>query len=279
MIVDFHTHVFPPQLKEQRESYLERDTTLADLYRNPKAKMATAEDLIQAMDDDGVDLSVVLGIGWTDDGLAREANDYVIDSVRRYPDRLAGFAGVNPSWGEAAAREADRCARSGLSGIGELHPDSQSFDLGDPTTMTPLMEAVREHGLVVTTHSSEPVGHSYAGKGRTGPEVLMRFVHSFSDVSVVCAHWGGGLPFYALMPEVRADLSNVYFDTAASPFLYSPGVWPAVASLIGADKILLGSDYPLLRAARLLREIEGSALSPEERERVTGRNAADLLGR
>ena len=277
MIVDFHTHIFPPELREHRERYLALDATFGELYYDPKSKTATAEDLVAAMDKDGVDISVVMGIGWTDDGVAREANDYIIDSVRRYPDRLVGFAGVNPAWGDKAATEADRCAREGLKGVGELHPDSQSFDIGDERTMAPLIKVVRDHGLVVTTHASEPVGHLYAGKGRTSPEVLWRFMKSFPDVPVVCAHWGGGLPFYALMPEVAEALENVYFDTAASPLLYTPQVFRAVADLVGAGKILLGSDFPLLRASRLLKQLGAFPLSNTERDAVKGGNAAALL--
>ena len=277
MIIDFHTHIFPPWLRDQREKYVERDDTLAELYANHEAKMATADDLVAAMDEDGVDMSVVMGMGWTDHGIAREANDYIIESVARYADRLIGFTGVNPAWGDAAWREAERCARAGLRGVGELHPDTQAFDVGDARTMAPLMEVAREHGLVVTTHSSEPVGHSYRGKGVTGPEVLWRFIRNFPDVTVVCAHWGGGLPFYALMPEVAEALSNVYFDTAASPFLYAPRVFRVAASLVGADRVLLGSDFPLLRASRLLRQVDDSDLSASEIEAVTGGNAARLL--
>lgn len=277
MIIDFHAHVFPPWPAHQRQRYLERDATLGELYADPKARMATAEELLEAMNQDGVGQSVVLGIGWADRGLAREANDYIIESARRYPGRLVGFAGVNPGWGDEAAREAERCAQAGLRGIGELHPDSQCFDLGDPRTMAPLMEVVRAHRLIVTTHSSEPVGHQYPGKGATRPEVLWRFIQSYPDVTVVCAHWGGGLPFYALMPEVRAALGNVYFDTAASPLLYAPEVFSVAAGLVGADRILLGSDFPLLRASRLRRQIERSALAPEDREAVTGGNAQRLL--
>ena len=279
MIIDFHTHILPPGLRDQRQRYLERDATFAELYADPRAKLATADDLVQAMDDDGVDTSVVMGIGWTDHGLAREANDYIIESVRRYPERLVGFAGVNPAWGERAAHEAERCAQAGLKGVGELHPDTQAYDLGDSETMTPVMEVVRRHGLILTLHSSEPVGHLYQGKGKTRPEVLWRFIRNFPDVTVVCAHWGGGLPFYALMPEVADSLRNVYFDTAASPLLYSARVFSAVAGLVGADRILLGSDFPLLRASRLLRQIEKSSLSEAEKAAVMGGNAAALLPR
>lgn len=277
MIIDFHTHIFPPWLRDQRHRYLERDATFGELFADPKAKMATAEELVEAMDEDRVARSVALGIGWADPGLAREANDYIIESARRHPDRLVGFAGVSPAWGDTAAREAERCAEAGLKGVGELHPDSQAFDLGDPKTMAPLVEVVRGRGLILTTHSSEPVGHRYPGKGATRPEALWRFIQSYPDVTVVFAHWGGGLPFYALMPEVRSALGNVYFDTAASPFLYTPEVFSIVAGLVGADRILLGSDFPLVRARRLLRQVEDSSLTEADREKVMGGNAGRLL--
>jgi predicted TIM-barrel fold metal-dependent hydrolase len=278
VIIDFHTHIFPPWLRDHRERYVDRDATFRELFSDPKARIATAEELVQAMDEDGVDVAVVMGIGWADQGLAREVNDYVIESVGRFGDRLAGFAGVSPAWGDDAAREADRCAVAGLKGVGELHPDPQGFDLGDRDIMAPVLEVVRQHGLIVTTHSSEPVGHLYQGKGKTRPEVLWRFVQSCPDVTVVCAHWGGGLPFYALMPEVLDGLGNVYFDTAASPFLYAPGVFPVVASLVGADRVLLGSDYPLMHARRVLEQVEGSSLSQKDKSAIVGGNAAKLLG-
>ena len=277
-VVDFHTHVYPEWLRDGRESYVGVDATFGELFADPKARMATAEELIAAMDRDGVDRSVVMGVGWTDRGLAREANDYIIESVARYPDRLTGFGGVNPAWGEDAAQEAERCASLGLAGIGELHPDTQGYDLGDERTMGPLMEAARALGLIVLTHSSEPVGHMYQGKGETRPEVLWRFIQNFPDATIVCAHWGGGLPFYALMPEVKEALANVYFDTAASPFLYDRRVFEAGVGLVGVGRILLGSDYPLLQASRLLRQIKKAGLPEGEKEAIRGGNAGRLLG-
>ena len=278
MIIDFHTHIFPPHFREHRDRYTERDRTFAALYSDPRARMATAENLLAVMDEDGVDVAVTMGIGWSDYDTAREANDYIIEASARSQGRIIGFAGVNPAWGDRAALEAERCADAGLRGIGELHPDSQGFDLADRDTMARLMAVAQERGLIVTTHSSEPVGHLYIGKGSVTPQVLIRFIGNFPDAIIVCAHWGGGLPFYALMPEVAAALGNVYFDTAASPFLYTPQVYPAVASLVGSDKLLFGSDYALLRPRRLLKEIAASSLEPAERDAVQGANAARLLG-
>ena len=278
MIVDFHTHIFPSWLQDQRERYLERDSTFSALYSDPKAKMATVQGLIEAMDEDGVNVSVAMGLGWNDQGLAREVNDYLIEATRAYPKRLVAFGSVNPSWGEAAALEAERCAQVGLLGIGELHPDTQGFDLGDPKTMAPLAEIAHHYKLVLLTHSSEPVGHAYQGKGRTTPDVLISFIENFPDLTVVCAHWGGGLPFYALMPEVAQSLENVYFDTAASPFLYTPRVFPTVAGLVGISKVLMASDFPLLRQKRLISQVRDSSMSQEAKDAILGGNAARLLG-
>ena len=86
------------------------------------------------------------------------------------------------------------------------------------------------------------------------------------------------MPFYALMPEAKKAMTNVYFDTAASPFLYGPTVYGAVAGLIGPERVLFGSDYPLMPARRLVREIRSSGLSPEAQELVLGGNARRLLG-
>ena len=278
MIVDFHTHIFPSGFRSRRAERAARDATFGELFADPKASMATADELVSVMDEDGVDVSVVMGIGWTDPGVAREANDYIVDSLARHPGRLVGFGGVNPAWPDGGAEEAERCAAAGLRGIGELHPDTQQFDIGDASTMAPLAEVARAYGLVLTTHSSEPVGHSYPGKGRTRPEALWRFIKAYPDVVLVCAHWGGGLPFYALMPEVAAALGNVYFDTAASPFLYEERIFDLAARLVGPDKILLASDHPLIRPRRVLNELARSNLLPEEREAISGGNAARLLG-
>ncbi len=259
MVTDFHTHIVPPSLIRDREFWVGRDSTFRELFSDPKTRLATAEDLVAAMDEDGVDRSVVMGYGWTDIHLANRCNDYIAECVHAHPDRLIGFGSVNPAWGDEAARELERCVRLGLRGLGELHPDTQRFDLGDADTMQPILEVADRHGLVITTHSSEPVGHTYQGKGRTTPDVLMRFIENaraFPRVKIICAHWGGGLPFYALMPEVKESLRSVWFDTAASPFLYDAAIFNTVPDLVGRDKVLLGSDYPLLRFGRIARQIE-----------------------
>jgi len=278
MIIDFHAHVFPPQIKEKRSKYIERDPCFALLYSSKDAKIATADELIASMDEAGVDISVILNIGWTTHELCVETNDYIMESISRYPRRLVGFCAIQPQSPEAAIAEIERCAKAGIRGVGEMRPDMQPFDLGDELVMEPLVEVLRKHQLILLTHASEPVGHDYPGKGVITPDILYPFIASFPDLTIVCAHWGGGLPFYALMPEVEKAMSNVFFDTAASPLLYTPEVYNQVIQLVGADKILFGSDYPLLAQGRLLEEIRALDLPQETKSLILSGNAQRLLG-
>lgn len=277
MIIDFHTHVLPPAIKKDRAPYLASDPAFAAIYSSQKAKIATAEDLIDAMDRDGVDFSVVANYGWSTHRLCVETNDYILESAARYPRRLAGLCAVATYAGQESLVEIERCARGGARGVGELRPDVQSPDFTDKEAMSPFVETLRRHDLLLLVHASEPVGHVYPGKGAATPGRLYPFITAFPDLPVVCAHWGGGLPFYALMPEVRQALENVYFDTAASPFLYRTEIYAAVAGLVGGDRVLFGSDYPLMSAGRILKEIEASGLDAEMREEILAGNARRLL--
>jgi predicted TIM-barrel fold metal-dependent hydrolase len=277
VIIDFHTHIFPPWLKERRDEYMKRDACFSLLYSQPKARLATAEELIISMDEAGIDLSVVLNIGWVDHELCVKTNDYILDSVSRYPGRLIGFCAIQLRAEDAAIAEIERCAGAGAKGIGELRSDVQGFDLTDERTMKPVVDAALKHDLVLLTHSSEPVGHEYSGKGSMTADILYSFITAFPSLTVVCAHWGGGLPFYALMPEVAGALANVFFDTAATVFLYKPEVFEQVSHAVGSGKILFGTDYPLMHQNRVLAQVRSARLPEEDKARILGDNAQKLL--
>lgn len=278
MVIDCHAHVYPPSFDARREEIRKADATFAQLYSNPKAKLAAAPDLLRAMEKSKVDVTVVMGLGWTSREVAQEANNYILEAADDNPGLLVGFCSVNPAWGDDAVREVERCAAKGARGIGELHPDTQEFDIGSAKQMTPLMDAAKRLGLITLVHSSEPAGHQYPGKGKTTPDKLWAFIQNFPDNVIVCAHWGGGLPFYGLMPEVERGLANVYFDTAASPLIYQPAVFESVADILGAKRILLGTDYPLLPQRRLLNQVAESNLTTAQKESILGGNAKELLG-
>jgi len=97
---------------------------------------------------------------------------------------------------------------------------------------------------------------------------------------VIAAHWGGGFPFHALMPEVRAllDGGRLVFDTAASPLLYEPRVFTQALELLGLDLVLWGSDFPLREQDEDRAAVETALPDAAERAAVLGENAARFLG-
>ncbi len=276
MIVDFHSHIFPDEVRAHRASYMERDAWFATLYENPKRKLASAEEVVASMDAAGVDRTVVMGFAWRDGGLCRAHNDYIIESVHRFPDRLIGFACVQPL-DRGDAKELERCLDAGLMGLGELSPDGQRFDIEDRGVLQACAQVLMHYDRPLLTHSSEPIGHQYPGKGQTFPWKLLRLAQNFPDLKIVLAHWGGGLPFYELMPEVREALHNVYYDTAASVFLYSMDIFEVAVRLVGAGRILWGTDYPILSQAKFLARVRACDLDHEQLSAVLGGNAARLL--
>lgn len=277
MIIDFHTHIFSPQVIAERQQYAENDPSFGLLYADHRAKLITAEQLIESMDKADIDMSVILNIGWMEHETCVETNDYILESIAKYPKRLVGFCALQPNSPEASVKEIERCAKAGAKGFGEIRPDMQMIDFNAPEVLSPVFDALKQHNLILLTHSSEPIGHYYQGKGAVTPDVLSAMLTNYPELKVVCAHWGGGLPFYALMPEVKKALANAYFDSAASPFLYSAQVWEIVAKLVGADKILFGTDYPLLAQTRLIDQIKAADLPPESKDLILGGNAVRLL--
>lgn len=229
------------------------------------------------MNGAGIDVSVCAGFGWNDPGVARESNDYNLEAARAHPDRLVAFCSVNPLWGEEAVTEVRRCHEAGAMGIGELHPDTQGILDADLAALAPVLDTAKEFDMPTLVHASEPVGHGYPGKGTVTPDLLMALVNAFPNNKFIFSHFGGGLPFYALMPEVGRALKNVYFDSGAFPFLYRPEVFDIATRAVGVEKILFASDYPVVTQQRALNEFERSGLGTDQARLVRGNNAAKLL--
>ena len=253
-VVDAHTHLFPPDVITRRELFLKRDRWFGHLYENPKAKLAAAEDILESMDIAEVTVSVVCGFPWADPGLSREQNDFMADTCRLAPDRLE-FLGIVVPGDVSAATEAERCFDLGAAGIGELNADAQGFDLDVPANVQAVMDVCKQRKKPVMLHASEPIGHDYPGKGFSTPDRLVPWLSAYDDQPIVLAHWGGGLPFYELMPEVHAVTRNVVYDSAATTYLYRHDVFQHVTALAGTDRVMFASDYPILRQDRLLRRV------------------------
>jgi len=276
-MIDIHTHVFPPEIVQHREDFFSDDPAFRWLYESPQARLITAEDLLLAMEAEGVEKSVIFGFPWRSLKLMRRHNDYILEAQHRFPRHLIGFACVNALESGAAA-EVERCLASGCRGVGELAFYQEG--LGDDmiTALRPIADLCEGYNVPLLLHANEPVGHAYPGKSPMQLGELYNFVKSFPELTLILAHWGGGLFFFNLLKkEVPAALKNVYFDTAASPYLYRPEIYRLAAEIIGPEKVLFGSDYPLLSPSRYLKEMTEGGLAQEHRELMTSQNALKIL--
>jgi predicted TIM-barrel fold metal-dependent hydrolase len=278
MIIDIHTHAFPSAVRRGRRHFFQDEPAFELLYASPKARLAGVSETIAMMDAQGVDKSVVFGFPWRSADTFRRNNDYIMEAVVRYPDRLLGFCCLDPMHREAPA-EVERCLKAGMSGVGELAFYASGVEDVCLECLDPIMALAESFDRPVMLHTNEPVGHLYPGKSPNTLAQISALVRRFSRNRIILAHWGGGIFFYTLLKkQMREELANVWFDTAASPYLYRPEVYRLALELAGNDKILLGTDYPLLEPRRYFKEMDQAGLTAEQRKAVCGDNAARLLG-
>ena len=278
MIIDTHTHLFPEKIRKNREAYFSDEPAFQKLYQSPKSRLIGAREMLASMDDGQVDKSVIFGFPWKNEELFKWHNDYIGEVVSRYPERFIGLGCFDP-FSDGAAEETQRCLQEGgLSGIGELAFYQSGIENDSLARLKPVMEICRGRNLPVLIHTNEPVGHQYPGKTPNTLAQIYQLIETFSQNNIILAHWGGGLFFFSLLKkEVRQRLKRVYFDTAASPYLYDSSVYRLAVELVGVDKILFGSDFPLLPPARYFKEMKAAGLSAEEMKQICGLNAAKLF--
>ena len=275
-IVDSHVHIFPPEVSRHRSDFVRRDQFFAELYENPRARIADAETLIESMDEGGVKWSVAVGFGWQSQDLCAWHNDYLVESLKAYPGRMVALACVQPTDSRAVS-ELERRIGDGCSGVGELMPHGQGYRLDDFKTTGAIAEAVQSAGAILMTHSSEPVGHTYRGKGSVHPQQVAALATRYPKLKLIAAHWGGGLLFYELMPELRAAFANVYYDSAASSLLYEGALFRIAPRLAEPHRILFATDYPLLKQKRQIEKVIQADLDGEYLDRFMGGNAEALF--
>jgi hypothetical protein len=206
MIIDAHAHVFPPAVRDRRETIAAGEPAFAEIYGDPKATMATAGELLQEMDAAAVDSAVVCNFAWQSEALVDETNDYILGAAAASKGRLIPFVSVSlagagrhggPDVEEAVGeRKADarakirQLATDGARGIGELRPEHSGYDLGNSDEADVLNWAASAFDLPLLCHVSEPVGHHYAGKRGLSLESLYAFARGAAGVTVIAAHWG-----------------------------------------------------------------------------------------
>jgi predicted TIM-barrel fold metal-dependent hydrolase len=276
VIIDFHTHIFPPEFRDNRDDYIRRDPTFAEMYADPKAKIATAEDLLASMDEAGVDVSVALGFAWRDHDTIVGHDDYILESAAASDGRIVPFTTINMADKRAEA-EIHRCAAAGGKGLGELRPDNQGWDLCGPPGET-LARLAADEDLILLFHVTEPGDRNYPGRPGLELPAFYSFARAHHQLTIIGAHFGGGIHEHIATLDPDSVVPPIYVDTAAHPYLHPGDVGDAVVQAIPSDAMLFGSDFPLISQKRQITEIRRLFTQPDESAAVLGGNARKLLG-
>lgn len=287
--LDAHIHYTPPTLAADMAQFGAQEPYWELLLAGEPSLQgwASAERMVADMDRAGLDRVLIQGEYRQRHETSVIRNDQALELVNRWPDRIMAFAMIQPKAGRKALEELERCRAGGLCGVGELNPYAQGYSLDDPDFLR-VVEYAIHHNLPLALHVSEEVGPYYPGKSTTPLRHYYELARRYPDLKLILAHWGGGLLFYEIMPRVRRELGQVWYDTAASPLLYPTArIFTVALQAVDHRKILYGSDYPLRLYPRrqqepdfapFIAEIDGLGLAEEIYNDIMGRNAARLLG-
>ena len=276
MKIDTHIHITPPDLLRYREKIDEVESYFKWLSASPHNRFVTSEEVVAELNTTGFDQGVVFGFAFKDPALCKYVNDYTIEAIKKYPEKLLGYMVVSPK-DRQMAYEIERCVQAGLFGIGELFPEGQGWDLYHAHEQTPLSRCCAIYQLPVLLHANETVGHQYIGKTKVTLDALEAFVRQHTKTPVILAHFGGGLMFFEAMRALKTAYSHVYYDTAAAIFLYEPCIYQIAKDLGIFHKLFFGSDYPLLSPRRYEESLRLSGLSLKEIQGLQGENYLQLI--
>ena len=209
------------------------------------------------------------------------SSEEIADRAAGHADVLIPFGSVDPLVPDEAVRRARRLvAEHGARGF-KFHPSLQGFTPNDPAVY-PLYEAIEELGVPAVFHT----GQTGIGAGRPGgrgiklrlsdPMLIDDVAADFPGLTVILAH--PSVPWQDSAISIATHKANVYIDLSGwSPKYFAPQLVRAMNSLL-QDKVLFGTDYPLLTPERWLRDFDKLDIKPDVRPKILKQNAIRLLG-
>jgi hypothetical protein len=243
VIVDFHTHVDE-----------------AELY----GWFDPPEKLVPLLDEAGIDRAAVMT--YVDlPGSNPAALEYVAESVARYPDRLIGFARLNPNYRRDALGALERAVGElGFRGV-KLHPTTTLAHPAGEATVE-LMRRCGQLGVPVLFHCGDDP--------YTTPQAIEAGARAAPDAAVVLGHMGG---YFHVDDAIAAAerQPNLYLETSAMPY---PWKIAEAVSRVGPERVLFGSDGPGCNPALEVHKVRMLGLTPEAEALVLGGSASRLLG-
>lgn len=240
-VIDFHGHV------GRWDSY--------DMVDDP-------QEMLRAMDAVGIDRACLFNIFHPD---GRTGNDRTAAFVAAHPQRFIGFAYASPLAPEGLARELERAIdRLAFRAI-KLYSPYTPYEYDHPA-WEPIYRFAEERNLTVLAH--------------TGSDAEPRFLETaaarFPGASFVCGHAGNADPYRRQAIDAARRCPNYYLETCST--FRTPGVIEELVSEAGAERVLYGSDQPLMDPRPQLGKIITADLDDRAKKLVLGGNARRLLG-
>lgn len=255
---------------ETMRSYFGRDiqpVSMADLADQYRERQMMA--VLLATDDS------------TTSGLPPVPNDHVAQAVRDYPDVFMGFGGVDPWKGRLAEDEIRRIKEIGLRGL-KFNPGRQHFFPNDPRFL-PIWDTAAELGLVCLFHTGM-MGNGAGIRGGLGFKLkytapipyLDDIAADFPELTIISAH--PGWPWQDEQLAMARHKGNVYLDLSGWAPKYFPPQLVQHANTVLQDRVLFGSDWPVVTPERWLAEFDELGLKDEVRPKILLGNAKALFG-
>ena len=209
------------------------------------------------------------------------SSEDICDAAREHADVLIPFGSVDPLRGAGAVAQARRLvSEHGARGF-KFHPSLQGFAPNDER-FYPLWEEIQALGVPALFHTGQTgIGAGLPG-GRgiklrlSDPMLIDDVAADFPSLNVILAH--PSVPWADSAISMATHKANVFIDLSGwSPRYFPPNLVRNANSLL-QDKVLFGTDFPLLTAERWLRDFEALDIKPDVRPKILKDNAARLLG-
>jgi predicted TIM-barrel fold metal-dependent hydrolase len=209
------------------------------------------------------------------------SNEEIAERAAAHPDVLIPFASIDPAKGRAGARTFRRLIEDhGMRGI-KFHPSLQGFAPNDRSAY-PLLEVAAEHGVPAVFHTGQTgIGAGMPGGGgiRLGlsnPMLLDDVAVDLPDLTIIMAH--PSFPWQDEALAVATHKPNVCIDLSGWSPRYFPPQLVRYANGLLQDKVLFGSDYPVITPDRWRRDFDALEIKPHVRPKILKDNAVRALG-
>lgn len=259
MIFDSHAHIYPDKIA------LKASKAIESFYDLPVPNDGSVGSLLKLGEEAHVDRFLVHSVA-TSPAQVSSINDFIIRSVKSYPDKFVGFCAMHQDY-EDFEKELERVKAEGLIGI-KLHPDFQKFNIDDEK-LFPLYEAAAALKLPILFHMGD-IRYEYSKAVR-----LYNVINRFPKLTVIAAHLGGYSEW-----DVAADVlkgTGIYADTSSSLKWLEPEHARKLFECYGMDRILFASDYPMWEPEAELERLSRIPLSEEEKQLILWDNAKRLF--